>query len=129
MIRRNKYGAKKVKEADGTTSDSKLESYLKRQFDLFKIPYQQQVPFVLVDKFDFHGEKVRAMTYKLDFLVGREAIECKGFMQADAKLKHKLFKFNYKATIDAFHVVSNRKECDALVLLLIEKGLSLNTKL
>jgi len=77
----SKFGSKKVLEADGTKSDSKLESYLKGLLEMFKIPYTQQVSHVLMPSFRYKGELIRQIAYRLDFVVaGRLAVETKGFL-------------------------------------------------
>lgn len=58
---------------------------------------QKQVKFEILPKFDFNGEKIRAMHYIADFVYkykGRVVIEdVKGFRTPDYKLKAKWVKW------------------------------------
>lgn len=119
---RRKYGNKKVIESDGTTSDSKLESYLKKQLELHRIPYEQQVKHVLMDGFKHEGKAVREIAYKLDFVVdGRIAVETKGFFTPDGKMKWKLFLNLYRNKYNECVILRNQKECNAFILRYLEK--------
>lgn len=125
MLFRSKYGNKKVIESDGTKSDSKLESYLKRQFDLHSIPYEQQVKHVLMEGFKYDGKAVREISYKLDFRVllidSYIAIETKGFFTPDGKIKWKLFLSLYRHGYRECLVLRNQKECNAFISRYLEK--------
>lgn len=125
MLFRSKYGNKKVIESDGTKSDSKLESYFKRQLDLHKIPYEQQVKYVLMEGFKYEGKAVREIAYKLDFkimLAGSYiAIETKGFFTPDGKMKWKLFLSLYRHKYSECLIIRNQKQCNAFILRYLEK--------
>lgn len=119
---RSKFGSKKVLEADGTKSDSKLESYLKGQLEMLKIPYTQQVSHVLMPSFRYKGELIRQIAYRLDFVVaGRLAVETKGFFTVDGKMKWKMFLNQYGGQYEHCFVLKNKKECDSFVSNLITK--------
>jgi hypothetical protein len=114
---RAKYGNKKVIESDGTKSDSKLESYLKGQLTLHKIPYEQQVKHVLMEGFKHEGKAVREIAYKLDFVVNNEiAVETKGFFTPDGKMKWKMFLNLYRNKYKECVIIRNQKECNAFIL-------------
>ncbi|NDG31457.1 DUF1064 domain-containing protein [bacterium] len=113
---RSKFGNKKILEADGTRSDSKLESYLKRRLDMLNISYHQQVSHVLMPSFRYKGELIRQIAYKLDFVVdGRYAVETKGFFTADGKIKWKLFLHQYGDRFEGCLILRNQKQCDEFV--------------
>jgi hypothetical protein len=115
-ISRSKFGNKKILEADGTRSDSKLESYLKRRLDMLNISYHQQVSHVLMPSFRYKGELIRQIAYKLDFVVdGRYAVETKGFFTADGKIKWKLFLHQYGDRFEGCLILRNQKQCDEFV--------------
>lgn len=116
MLFRSKYGNKKVIESDGTKSDSKLESYLKRQLELHSIPYEQQVKHVLMMPFRHEGKAVREISYKLDFVVNKTiAVETKGFFTPDGKIKWKLFLNLYRNLYSQCLILRNHKECNAFI--------------
>lgn len=116
MLFRSKYGNKKVIESDGTKSDSKLESYLKRQLELHSIPYEQQVKHVLMIPFRHEGKAVREIAYKLDFVINKTiAIETKGFFTPDGKIKWKLFLNLYRNLYSQCLILRNQKECNAFI--------------
>lgn len=84
MIKRKKQG--KVKNAtptqyDGIKFRSKLEAYTYKKLKEAKV-YAEYEPthFELIPKFEYQGEKVRAMTYLPDFVGKDFIIECKGLM-------------------------------------------------
>jgi hypothetical protein len=122
MFGRSKYGNKKVIESDGTKSDSKLESYLKRQLELHSIPYEQQVKHVLMMSFKYEGKAVREIAYKLDFVVNKTiAIETKGFFTPDGKMKWKMFLNLYRNLYSQCVILRNQKECNAFISLYLEQ--------
>lgn len=90
---------KKVLNATPTTIDSilfksKLEANTYKELKKQKIHAEYEpIKFVLLDKFEFQGSKLRQMTYTPDFVGTDFIIECKG-METDAfRLKWKLFKW------------------------------------
>jgi hypothetical protein len=122
MLFRSKYGNKKVIESDGTKSDSKLESYLKRQLELHSIPYEQQVKHVLMASFRYEGKAVREIAYKLDFVINKTiAIETKGFFTPDGKIKWKLFLNLYRNSYSECLILRNQKECNAFISRYLEQ--------
>lgn len=122
MLFRSKYGNKKVIESDGTKSDSKLESYLKRQLELHSIPYEQQVKHVLMMPFRHEGKAVREIAYKLDFVINKTiAIETKGFFTPDGKIKWKLFLNLYRNLYSECIILRNQKECNAFISRYLEQ--------
>ena len=104
-MKQSKYKAKKS-ECDGIVFDSKVEmDYYKHlkflqavnEIKNFKI----QVSYPLLDSFQATtGEKIRAITYKVDFVIKHldgtvQAIDVKGISTEVAKIKRKLFMHKY----------------------------------
>lgn len=102
--RPHKYRAKPV-VVDGIRFDSRKEA---RRYKELKTLEQAglvrdlilQHPFVIVDAFDYRGEKNRAVHYVVDFVYLRDdgvlvAEEVKGYWTREAKLKRKLFLKRY----------------------------------
>ncbi len=91
---------------DGIVFDSKLEMRyymdvilpLSRSGDITY--YELQKPYALQPKFTYHGKSVRAITYVADFYVeykdgSAAVIDIKGFADSLAKMKRKIFWYNY----------------------------------
>ena len=98
---------------DGIKFRSKLETYTYKKLKEAKIPAH----FELIPKFEYNGEKVRAMTYLPDFVGKDFIIECKGLMGDSFPLRWKIFKYtlmqskaNYK-----LYLVRNQKQVDAMI--------------
>lgn len=82
---------------DGNWFDSKkeLEYYLYLLTKYNKESIILQPKFMLQDKFEVHGEKIRAITYSADFQVGNIVIDVKNsgtFITPEFKLKFKIVK-------------------------------------
>lgn len=60
------------------------------------IIFQEQVTFNLMEKFEKNGINYRKIDYKTDFLIGKTAIDIKGFVTADFAIKKKLFENKYR---------------------------------
>jgi len=61
---------------------------------------KMQVPYVLQEKFEYFGEKIRDIRYVADFVIVDSknktiVVDIKGFSTADALIKAKLFKFKF----------------------------------
>ena len=113
----------KVKNAtpniyDGIKFKSKLEAYTYKKLKETKIKADYEpTHFELIPKFEYQGEKVRAMTYLPDFVGKDFIIECKGLMGDSFPLRWKIFKYilmkqnsNYK-----LYLVRNQKQVDELI--------------
>lgn len=113
----------KVKNAtpniyDGIKFRSKLETYTYKKLKEAKIKADYEpTHFELIPKFEYQGEKVRAMTYLPDFVGKDFIIECKGLMGDSFPLRWKIFKYtlmkqnsNYK-----LYLVRNQKQVDELI--------------
>lgn len=113
----------KVKNAtpniyDGIKFRSKLETYTYKKLKEAKIKANYEpTHFELIPKFEYQGEKVRAMTYLPDFVGKDFIIECKGLMGDSFPLRWKIFKYtlmkqnsNYK-----LYLVRNQKQVDELI--------------
>ena len=113
----------KVKNAqpniyDGIRFRSKLETYTYKKLKEANILADYEpTHFMLIPKFEYQGEKVRAMTYLPDFIGKDFIIECKGIMGDAFPLRWKIFKYtlmnsnsNYK-----LYLVRNKKQVDELI--------------
>lgn len=113
----------KVKNAtpnvyDGIKFKSKLETYTYKKLKEAKIKANYEpTHFELIPKFEYQGEKVRAMTYLPDFVGKDFIIECKGLIGDSFPLRWKIFKYtlmkqnsNYK-----LYLVRNQKQVDELI--------------
>lgn len=109
---------------DGIKFRSKLETYTYKKLKEAKIPAEyESTHFELIPKFEYQGEKIRAMTYLPDFIGKDFIIECKGLMGDSFPLRWKIFKYtlmkqnsNYK-----LYLVRNQKQVDALIQQLKQK--------
>ena len=103
---------------DGIKFRSKLEVYTYKKLKEAKIHAEYEpTHFELIPKFEYQGEKVRAMTYLPDFVGKDFIIECKGLMGDSFPLRWKIFKYtlmkqnsNYK-----LYLVRNQKQVDELI--------------
>lgn len=102
----SKYKAKKTK-VDGITFDSKKEAKRYTELKLLERAgviksLELQPKFVLQEEYIKDGKKIKAITYKADFMYwdnekNKKIIEdVKGFKTDVYKLKKKLFEFRYK---------------------------------
>lgn len=67
-------------EVGGIRFRSKLEAYCYEQMILKGLkPLYEMETFVLQEKFEYCGEKIRPITYTPDFTGDSYIIECKGF--------------------------------------------------
>ena len=86
MVRKRTKKEGKVKNAtptqlDGIKFRSKLEAYTYKKLKEANIKAEYEpIHFELIPKFEYQGEKVRAMTYLPDFVGKDFIIECKGLM-------------------------------------------------
>lgn len=123
MVRKRTKKEGKVKNAqpnvyNGIKFRSKLETYTYRKLKEAGIEAEYEpIHFELIPKFEYQGEKVRAMTYLPDFVGKDFIIECKGLIGDSFPLRWKIFKYtlmkqnsNYK-----LYLVRNQKQVDELV--------------
>lgn len=128
---------KKVRNATPLTFDnikfkSKLEVYCyqKLKENNIKAFYEGQ-KFVLLDSFEFNGEKVRKMTYTPDFVGDGFVIECKGMANDAFPLRWKLFKYNLHKQAKArkilglrqidIYLLRNKKHIEEAIISIKEK--------
>lgn len=103
---------------NGIKFRSKLETYTYKKLKEAKIEAEYEpTHFELIPKFEYQGEKVRAMTYLPDFVGKDFIIECKGLIGESFSLRWKIFKYilmkqnsNYK-----LYLVRNQKQVDELI--------------
>ena len=123
MVRKRTKKEGKVKNAtptqlDGIKFRSKLEAYTYKKLKEANIKAEYEpIHFELIPKFEYQGEKIRAMTYLPDFVGKDFIIECKGLITDSFPLRWKIFKYtlmkrnsNYK-----LYLVRNQKQVDELV--------------
>ena len=123
MVRKRTKKEGKVRNAtptqlDGIKFRSKLEAYTYKKLKEAGIKAEYEpIHFELIPKFEYQGEKVRAMTYLPDFVGKDFIIECKGLITDSFPLRWKIFKYtlmkrnsNYK-----LYLVRNQKQVDELV--------------
>jgi len=85
--------AQRPKEYNGKKFRSDLERNTARTLDVLNIPYEYEPrKIVLLEGFrcPYQKDKVRALTYTPDFIIGNIMIECKGFETPEWKNKKKL---------------------------------------
>lgn len=103
---------------NGIKFRSKLETYTYKKLKEANIEAKYEpIHFELIPKFEYQGEKVRAMTYLPDFVGKDFIIECKGLITDSFPLRWKIFKYtlmkqnsNYK-----LYLVRNQKQVDELI--------------
>ena len=112
----------KPNEYEGIKFKSKLETYTYKKLKEAGISAEYEpTHFELIPKFifdgEFEGEKVRAMTYKPDFVGDNFIIECKGMMTDSFPLRWKIFKYVlYQAgSTMKLYMVRNMKQVDKMV--------------
>lgn len=105
-------------EYNGIKFRSKLETYTYKKLKENNIPAEyESLHFELVPKFEYNGEKVRAMTYLPDFVGKDFIIECKGMMGDSFPLRWKIFKYTLMQSNSNYrlYLVRNQKQVDELV--------------
>lgn len=92
---RNKYGNKKI-ESDGLKFDSKLEFFCHQLLIQAGIDFEFQKQIILIDKFTYNGEKIRATTIVVDFVINNQGktiyLDTKGLPTPVSILKYKMLK-------------------------------------
>lgn len=122
---KNKYRNQTV-ERDGVKYDSKLEYYMKGKLEMAGITFVMKKPYVLVDKFKYNGEAVRAAKVIPDFTITKDSlsvaiVDTKGMQTEKSLLQFKLLK---RKLLDLNHEIpiylpTSRKECEEVILQLI----------
>lgn len=105
-------------EYDGIKFRSKLETYTYKKLKEAKIDAEyEKHKFELLPAFNFHGSKIRAITYLPDFVGKDFIIECKGFPNEAFPLKEKLFKHLLVNILPScmYYVVHTQKQVDELI--------------
>lgn len=81
------------KEYNGITYRSTLEAETAKTLDALRIPFEYESRKIVLQE-GFHSpyqkDKVRAITYTPDFMIGPIMLECKGFETPEWKIKKKL---------------------------------------
>ena len=105
-------------DAYGIHFRSKLELYTYEAFMEAGIPVKYEPKhFTLLPKFEFFGEKIRAITYLPDFIGRGFIVECKGLMGDSFPLRWKLFKYYLKRHHSKMrcYLVRNHKQVDEMI--------------
>ena len=103
---------------DGIKFRSKLETYTYKKLKEAGIDAEyESTQFELIPKFEYNGEKVRAMTYLPDFVGKNFIIECKGLVTDSFPLRWKIFKYYLKQENKDYKLflVRNQKQVDEMV--------------
>ena len=103
---------------DGIKFRSKLETYTYKKLKEAGIDAEyESTHFELIPKFEYNGEKVRAMTYLPDFVGKNFIIECKGLVTDSFPLRWKIFKYYLKQENEDYKLflVRNQKQVDEMV--------------
>lgn len=97
------------------TFKSKLEAYTYQKLIEANIEARyEEDRFTLLPSFEFQNKKIRAITYKPDFVGNNFIIECKGFATDAWHNREKLIKY-YLLTNNLrykYYIVHNHKEVD-----------------
>lgn len=123
MNKSKKKSQRKVRNAtpniyDGIKFRSKLETYTYKKLKEAGIDAEyESTHFELIPKFEYNGEKVRAMTYLPDFVGKNFIIECKGLVTDSFPLRWKIFKYYLKQENKDYKLflVRNQKQVDEMV--------------
>lgn len=103
---------------DGIKFRSKLEGsmYLALKENNISFMYEQE-RFILIPKFEYQGEKVRAMTYLPDFVGENFIIECKGNITDSFPLRWKIFKYTLMLQNKDYklYIVRNMKDINNVI--------------
>lgn len=103
---------------DGIKFRSKLETYTYKKLKEAGIDAEyESTHFELIPKFEYNGEKARAMTYLPDFVGKNFIIECKGLVTDSFPLRWKIFKYYLKQENKDYKLflVRNQKQVDEMV--------------
>lgn len=103
---------------DGIKFRSKLETYTYKKLKEAGIDAEyESTHFELIPKFEYNGEKVRAITYLPDFVGKNFIIECKGLVTDSFPLRWKIFKYYLKQENKDYKLflVRNQKQVDEMV--------------
>lgn len=103
---------------DGIKFRSKLETYTYKKLKEAGIDAEyESTHFELIPKFEYNGEKVRAITYLPDFVGKNFIIECKGLVTDSFPLRWKIFKYYLKQENKDYKLflVRNQKQVDEMI--------------
>ena len=98
-----KYGNSKL-IVDGVKFDSKLELYCYNLLKNLGFDFEFQKQIILIDKFRYNNENIRAITMIVDFVVHHNGvciyIDSKGFATEVSKIKYKMLKNSLKDNLN-----------------------------
>lgn len=112
---------------DGINFDSSLEAYGYSTFKKAGLePQYEKETFIIVEAFEFQGEKVRPMSYTPDFISDKYKliIELKGWPNDAWPLRQKIFKYfltktNSKYKDYTYYLLKNKTDINELVKTLV----------
>jgi len=115
--KKHKFGAR-AKKADGINFPSQLEEHMYKMLKKFKIDFQYQVKFKIMDSCTYLGELVRPIHIIVDFIIDGEIVDTKGVQTPDNKIKHKMLKKKFSEEGENINIVllTNQKEVNSYVL-------------
>ena len=120
-VNKRVHNATKVLLEGGIKADSKLEAYMYEKLKRAGIAFEFHYPFVLIERFTWRGETVRAIKWSVDFYFPwcKMAIDTKGFVTDKADLKIKIWKSQH---LDMeLKLPSNKGECDSEFMYVLAK--------
>ena len=81
-------------EQNGVVFDSRVEKYMHDLLVMHNIPFERQKKYTLLEGFDYNGEKVRAITYTVDYELPTHdmVIDTKGVTTQQGQLRIKMLK-------------------------------------
>lgn len=112
-------------ERYGVTFDSRLECHMYGLLKLHEIPFEFQKRYVLQEGFDYNGDKIRAITYTIDFELTEidMAIDTKGILTQQGTMRIKMLKrlFADMGRQTQIELPRTKDECNALTAKLINR--------
>ena len=112
-------------ERNGVTFDSRVEQFMYDLLTMHGIRFEFQKRYELQEGFAYAGEKVRAITYTVDFWLPEydTIIDTKGVMTQQGAMRIKLLKhrFAMKGLQPRIELPKDKDQCVALVRGLLEK--------
>lgn len=113
-------------ERDGVIFDSRIEQFMHDLLTMHGIRFEFHKRYELQEGFTYAGEKVRAITYTVDFWLPDldTAIDTKGVMTQQGAMRIKMLKhqFAMKGQQTRIELPKDKDECAALVRRLLEKN-------
>lgn len=121
----SKYGNNKL-VVDGVKFDSKLELYCYNLLKNLEFEFEFQKQIILINKFRYNNENIRAITMIVDFVIHHEGaciyIDSKGFATEVSKIKYKMLKDKLKDDLNTEVLwLHSQKEANSYLIKLKNK--------